>query len=193
MFDRAFLQMIEYLIADNARFAGNLQCLFKIRYVEVAHAIGKYLALCTEGLKRRKRVFQRMRAAPVQQVAIQPVGLEVGKRSLASDLRPRSGGILWQHLGDQEYLIAPARDGVADQLLGGAGAIHLRGVDVIHSEINASSQGGDRGGGAAFLDVPGPLADDADLALQRTEPPLSDAGPRTAPGIMRHDVAHVCR
>jgi hypothetical protein len=51
---------------------------------------------------------------------------------------------LWQHLGDQEYLIAPARDGVADQLLGGAGAVHLRGVDVIHSEIDASSQGGDR-------------------------------------------------
>ena len=48
MFDRAFLQMIERLIADNPRFAGNLLCLFKIRYVEVAHAIGKYLALCTE-------------------------------------------------------------------------------------------------------------------------------------------------
>ena len=110
MFDRAFLQMIEHLIADNARFAGNLLCLFKIRYVEVAHAIGKYLALCTEGVERRKRVFQRMRSAPVQQVAIQPVGLEVGERSLASDLRPQSGGILWQHLGDQEYLIAPARD-----------------------------------------------------------------------------------
>ena len=82
---------------------------------------------------------------------------------------------------------------VADQLLGGAGAIHLRGVDVIHSEINASLQGGDRGGGVAFLDVPGPLADDADLALQRTEPPLLDAGPRTAPGITQHDVAHVRR
>src|SRR5579872_2930484 len=32
MFDRAFLQMIEHLIADNARFAANLPCLFKIRH-----------------------------------------------------------------------------------------------------------------------------------------------------------------
>ena len=98
-----------------------------------------------------------------------------------------------QHLGDQEYLIAPARDGFADQVLGGAGAIHLRGVDVIHSEIDASSQGGDSGAGIAFLDVPGPLADDADLALQRTEPPLLDAGPRTASDITQHDGAHVRR
>src|ERR1700727_2879586 len=124
MFDRAFLQMIEYLIADNPRFAGNLLCLFKIRYVEVAHAIGKYLALCTERVECRKRVLQWMRSAPVQQVAIEPVGLEVGERSLASDLRPQSGGMLWQHLGDQKYLIAPAHDGVAHQVLGGPGAIH---------------------------------------------------------------------
>ena len=48
-------------------------------------------------------------------------------------------------------------------------------------------------GGVALLDVPGPLADDADLALQRTELPLLDAGPRTAPGVTRHDVAHVRR
>src|ERR1700721_1872377 len=111
---RAFLQMIEHLVADHARFAGNLPCLFKIRHVEVAHAIGEYFALVTERVESRKRVFQRMRSAPVQQVAIQPVGLEMGERSLASDLRPQSGGILWQHLGDPEYLIAPARAGAAE-------------------------------------------------------------------------------
>src|ERR1700761_9484319 len=191
MLDRAFLQMIKHLIADNARSAGNLPCLFKIRYVEVAHTIGAYFALLTERVERRKRVLQRMRSAPVQQVAIQPVGLEVAERSLASDLRPQPGGILLQHLGDQKYLIAPAHDGVADEFLGGAGAIHLRGVDVIHSEINASSQGGDRGGSVAFLDVPRALADDADLARQRTELPLLNGGPRTVPGITRHDVARV--
>ena len=37
------------------------------------------------------------------------------------------------------------------------------------------------------------LADDANLALQWTEPPLLDAGPRTAPGITRHEVVHVRR
>src|SRR4051812_16657606 len=123
MFDRAFLQMIEHLIADNARFAGNLPCLFKIRHVEVAHAIGEYFALLAKRIESRKRVLQRMWSAPVQQVAIQPVSLEVIERSLASDLRTQSGGILWQHLGDQEHLISPARDGVADQFLGGTGAI----------------------------------------------------------------------
>jgi hypothetical protein len=46
-----------------------------------------------------------------------------------------------------QAIFVPSREafcGVADQLLGGAGAVHLRGVDVIHSEIDASSQGGDR-------------------------------------------------
>ena len=108
MFDRAFLQMIEYLIADNARFAGNLLSLFKIRHVEIAQAIGEYFALLAERVESRKRVLQRMRSAPVQQVAIQPISLEVSERSLASDLCAQSGGILWQHLGDQEHLIAPA-------------------------------------------------------------------------------------
>ncbi|MDB5581427.1 MAG: hypothetical protein JWR80_6603 [Bradyrhizobium sp.] len=79
----------------------------------------------------------------------------------------------------------------ADQLLGGAGAVHLRGVDMIHAEINASSQAGDCGGGVAFLDVPSSLADDADLTLKGTEPPLFDACPCTAPGTMQHDVARV--
>jgi hypothetical protein len=73
-----------------------------------------------------------------------------------------------------------------------APAPYPRGVDVVHSEINASSQGGDRGGGVAFLDVPGPLADDADLALQRTEPPLLDAGPRALCLALRGMTSPTC-
>jgi hypothetical protein len=64
---------------------------FKIRNVEVARVIGEYFALLTERIERRKRVLQQIRSAPVQQVAIQPVGLEVGERSRESDLRPQSG------------------------------------------------------------------------------------------------------
>ncbi len=189
MFDRSLLQMIEHLIAGNARVASDTDTLFKIRHVEVAHAPGEYFALLPEFLESRESVFQRMRSAPVQQVAIQPIGPEAGERSLASDLRPPPRRILWQHLGDQEHLVSPSRDGVADQLLGGAGPVHFRGVDVVHSEIDAAAQGGARGGAVAFLDVPGPQANDADLALQGAEPPLSNAGSVTAPGLMRHGVA----
>lgn len=132
-----------------------------------------------------------MRSWPVKQVAIQPAGLQACERPLARDLGPLAGGILWHHLGDEEYLITPVRNGVADHLLRGAGAVHFGSVDVSHSEVDAPSQRGDGGSGAALLDVPGPLADDADLALQRTEPSLRDGGPRAARGIMRHDVARL--
>src|SRR5207245_1007113 len=53
-------------------------------------------------------------------------------------------------------------------LLGGA--VHLRGVDVGHTELEAPAQSGDGGGAAAALDVPGPLADHRDLAVAGAEP-----------------------
>ena len=76
MFYGAFLQVIEHLIAGDGPLAGNLHSIFEIRHIEIAHAIGKYLALVAKPLEGRKRVFQRMRAPPVQEKAIQPVGLE---------------------------------------------------------------------------------------------------------------------
>jgi hypothetical protein len=74
--------------------------------------------------------------------------------------------MLWKRLGDEEHLITLARDGFADHQLRGARAIHLRGVDVVHSKIEAAAQGGDRRCAIVPVDVPGPLADHADLALR---------------------------
>ena len=101
--------------------------------------------------------------------------------------------MLWKHLGDEEHLITPARDGFADHQLRGARAIHLRGVDVVHSEIEAAAQGGDCRCLIVPVDVPGPLADHADLALQGTETAPSDACPRPVGGVTQHDAARVRR
>jgi hypothetical protein len=44
-----------------------------------------------------------------------------------------------QHLGDEEHLVAAAGDGLYDDLLGGAVAVHLGGIDVVHAEIEAAA------------------------------------------------------
>jgi hypothetical protein len=76
VFYGAFLQVVEHLIAGDGPLAGNLHSIFEIRHIEIAHATGKYLALVAKPLESGKRVFQRMRAPPGQEKAIQPVGLE---------------------------------------------------------------------------------------------------------------------
>ena len=111
-----------------------------------------------------------MRPSPVQQITIQPIGPEVSERSLARPPRSRPRGILRQHLGDQEHFIAPARDGFADQLA----RRRLRHTSPRYRYGSFP----DRGRGArrrswrrllALVEVPGPLADGADLTMDRTE------------------------
>ena len=66
---------------------------------------------------------------------------------------------MWQHLGDQKHRVAPSRDGLAHQLLGGALAIHLGGVDVGHAALDAALQRGDGLAAVAGFDKPAALAD----------------------------------
>jgi hypothetical protein len=54
MFDGTFLQMIQNLIAGDGPLASNLPGLHEIRHIEVAYAIGKYLALIAQRFERRK-------------------------------------------------------------------------------------------------------------------------------------------
>jgi hypothetical protein len=48
-----------------------------------------------------------------------------------------------QHLADEKDLIAPVNQRLADELLGRAVAVHFRGVDDRHAEINGHLQRGD--------------------------------------------------
>ena len=116
---------------------------------------------------------ERMRAAPVQEVAVEPVGAQPRQRALAGGDGAGARGVVGQHLGDEEHLVAAAGDGLADDALGGAAAVHLGGVDVVHAEIEAAAQRRDGGAAVAVFDVPGALADHRHVAAGGAEPVVS--------------------
>src|SRR5579864_8405 len=83
VFDGSLFQMIENLIARHAVFASDGRDFFKIWHVEVAHAPGNDLSLLLQLLESANRTLQRMRSAPMQEIAIQTIGLETSKGVLA--------------------------------------------------------------------------------------------------------------
>jgi hypothetical protein len=110
-----------------------------------------------------------MFARPVEQIEIEPVGREARERFLAGAHGPGARRILRQHLGDEEDLVPPARDRLADAPFGGAGAVHLGGVDVGHAEIEPAPQGGHGLRLVALLEVPRALPDHRDVPPRRRE------------------------
>src|SRR5436190_2021562 len=79
--DRALLQMVEDLIAGETARAGDFQGLLEVRDVEIAHTPGEDLPRLLEMLEGSDGVFQGMRPAPVEEVTVQPIGLEASKRA----------------------------------------------------------------------------------------------------------------
>src|SRR5690349_11694628 len=98
--------MVEDLIAGETAFTGDLSGCFKVGHIEVAYAPGENLPLALKLLEARDRVLQRVLAAPVQEVGIQPIGFEPGERLLARSYCPVWRGMIWKDLGDQENFIA---------------------------------------------------------------------------------------
>jgi hypothetical protein len=58
---------------------------------------------------------ERYRPAPVQQILVEPVSVEAAQASVAGPHRALAGRVVRQHLTDQDGLVAPACDGLADQ------------------------------------------------------------------------------
>jgi hypothetical protein len=79
MFNRALLKMVENLVAGETALIGDLLRFSKVGHIEVAHAPGEDLSLALKLLKRRNGVLQWVVAAPVEEVAVQPVSLEPGE------------------------------------------------------------------------------------------------------------------
>ena len=117
--------------------------------------------------KRGEGVLERVRAGPVQEVAVQPVGAQARERALAGRDGTGARGVAGEHLGDEEDLVAPPGDRLADHGL--RVAVHLGGVDVGHAEIEAAVQRIDRGGPVRIVEVPSSLADHRNLAWDGTE------------------------
>jgi len=125
----------------------------------------------------------------MHKVTIEAVGVQPLERPFARGNRSIARGVVRQHLGDEENLIAPPGDRRADQFLGCARTVHLRGVDMGHAEIEALAQRGDRRRRIRLLDIPGALADDGHIAPGRAERPPLHGSRRALYGVRRHGAA----
>ena len=110
-----------------------------------------------------------MVAGPVQEIKVEPVGAEALKARLAGFDGAGPARILRQHLADEEDLIAPRRNRVADDLFGPAIAVHLGGVDEGDAEIETEVQRGELGGrlAPALAHPPGAETQDRHRAAVR--------------------------
>src|SRR5262249_23927622 len=96
----------------------------------------------------RAQIFKRFHDArevsdpisPVQQIKIEVIGTETGEAGLARTRDTVVRHMSWQHLGDQEYVIALASYHAANQFLRVAVAVCLCRVDQRHPERKARTQ-----------------------------------------------------
>src|SRR5580692_1959084 len=93
VFDRTLLQVIENLIARWMSGAGNRGHFVQILDVEIADAPGANFALRGERLERGNGFLERHAPAPVEQVAIEPIGAQPGQRFLTSGHRALPGRV----------------------------------------------------------------------------------------------------
>ena len=121
--DRPFLQVVKHLIAGRQPGTRDRGRLLEIVDVEIAHAPGANLAARAQLLERGQGLRERMSAAPMQQIAIEPVRLAAEReifrtrRSCRAARRwraelsrpgtPRRGGPRWR--GRREFPPRPSR------------------------------------------------------------------------------------
>ena len=167
--DAALGEMVEHLVAGDMAVAGDLPHLFEVAGGEIADPPAEDLALVLQFLERGDGLLERVRPAPMQQVAIEPVGAQAGERALARGPHARPRSILRRHLGDQKDFVAAPGDRLADQLFGGAVTVDFGGVDMVHAEIEPVPQCRDRGRAMGLVEIPGADADHRHLASGRAE------------------------
>src|SRR5438445_13793062 len=103
----------------------------------------------------------------MQEIAIEPIGVQPLQRALARGDGAAPRCVARQYFRHKENLVALPGDRVSDHQLGIA--IHLGGVDVDHAEIDATAQRGDRGLAIAMVDVLGALPDHGHLRTALAE------------------------
>src|SRR5438067_5766657 len=102
--DCPLLEVIKHLVAGDLSCPGDFERCVEISIVEVAHSPGEDFALALQILEGGDRFLKRMRAAPMQEIAIEPVGLESLERFFASRPGAIPRRILRQNFRDQENL-----------------------------------------------------------------------------------------
>ena len=79
MFDGALLQVVQNLIACRTSLVGDRLYFPHVMYVEVTHAPRENHAFLFELLESLDRFLEGVVAAPVEQITIQPIGIETGE------------------------------------------------------------------------------------------------------------------
>jgi hypothetical protein len=138
--DAALADGILHLIDQRLIAVGQRQPLGHVLHVEIGDAEGADLARLHQIVEPGHRLGEWDRAAPMQQIEIDAIGLHPFQRGLASLDRSSAGGVLRQHLADQIDAVAPALDRGAHHLLGAAGRVHLRRVDQGGAVVDAGLQ-----------------------------------------------------
>ncbi len=103
----------------------------------------------------------------MQEIAIEPVGLQPFQRTLAGGDRAAPRGVARQHLGYEIQFVAFAGDRIRDDELGVA--IHLGSVDMGHAEVDAALERRDRLFAVAAVEIPGALPDHGDVGAVLAE------------------------
>ena len=105
----------------------------------------------------------------MQQIEIDAIGAQPFEAALAGLDRAFQAGVPGIDLADDEDLVAPAPDRLADDLFGAAVAVHFGGVDQRHAEIDAGLEAFDLGPGMTGILThrPGALAERRHLSAIR--------------------------
>ncbi len=143
--------VVQDLVRHARIAAGHREEVFHVVGIEVADAPVTDLARATQRLEPFDRLRERHRAAPVQQIQIEPFGLQPFQALLARGLHTAPAGIVRIDLADEEHVVAHAVQRFAQQRLGRAVAVHFGGIDERHAEFDAFAQRGDLGGTARRL------------------------------------------
>ena len=104
----------------------------------------------------------------MQQVTIQPVGIQAGKKLTVDRLRSfQTGRHCQKQFGDKKNFVSESFNRLADDLFGVA--IHFCRIDVLDAELDTPTQSPDNGSPIGRIDFPGPLTDDRDQTCDVTE------------------------
>jgi len=122
--------------------AGDGKQFFHVVDIEIRHAPAEDLAVALQALEGADGFGERHASPPMQEIQVEAIGAKPRKASLACGDGALRSGILRIDLADQEHFVAPAVDGIGDDLLGTAFGIHLGGIDQRHAEVQPELQRG---------------------------------------------------
>ena len=169
-------QVVEHLIAGDDALAGDLDGVLDVGDVEVRETPREDLSLFLQLFERAHRLFEWLRATPVQQVEIESIGTEAAQALLAREERPGVGRVIGMDLRSEEHVAAISGDRLADELLDVAARIDLRGVDVDEPAIDRATDRDDRRLAIIRFHLPRAEPHDGHAAFERPEPPEIHVG-----------------